>query len=193
MAAVTDIGRALDAIARGEIIGLPTDTVYGIAADPFNEHAVKRLFEAKKRPELKPIPILAGGVDDILRLAVLEADDAEAAARHWPGGLTLVVKRRSGLPRWVGDPERGTLGVRVPDHPLALEVLEATGPLAATSANRSTEPPAWDATEAEQALGDSVACYLPGAGLGGLASTVVDVSGATPRVLREGPVDWTRR
>lgn len=181
---------AVEALGRGEVVGVPTDTVYGIAADAFRRDAVALLFRVKRRPGIKPIPILASGVDQAAAVAVLGPAARRAAARHWPGGLTLVVPRAPGLPEWIGDAERDTVGVRVPDHPVILALLAAYGPLAVTSANRSgTMPPADDAG-ARAALGPDVAVYLPGSGAGRGASTVVDLTGPEPRVLREGPVHW---
>jgi tRNA threonylcarbamoyl adenosine modification protein (Sua5/YciO/YrdC/YwlC family) len=187
---MTDIGPALAALRRGEVIGLPTDTVYGIAADPMQRSAVERLFVAKDRPEIKPIPILAASIEDVRRVAVIDDDVSAIAGRHWPGGLTLILPRAPAVPDWVGDPGRNTVGVRIPDHPVALEVLTAAGPLAVTSANRSSEKPAIDAAGAAESLGDSIAVYLPGVAGGGESSTIVDLSGHEPRILRHGPVEW---
>ncbi len=181
---------ALEALRSGEIIGVPTDTVYGIAADPMQRSAVERLFTAKRRPGIKPIPILVASIEDARRIAVIDEGAAATATRHWPGGLTLILPRVVDLPDWVGDSQRNTVGVRIPNHAIALQLLAVSGPLAVTSANRSGADPAIDRSEAEEALGDSVAAYLPGRGSGGAASTVVDLSGAKPRTLRKGPVDW---
>ena len=190
--AADDLARAIEALRAGEVIGVPTDTVYGIAADPFSRQGVARLSAAKGRSAEKPMQILAAGVEAARRVGILEGRAAEAAARFWPGGLTLIVPRVAGLPGWVGDPVRDTVGLRVPDHPLALALLAEAGVLAATSANLAGEAPAADAAGARMALGDSVAVYLPGSGGGGEASTVVDLTRAEPRVLREGPVVWPR-
>jgi tRNA threonylcarbamoyl adenosine modification protein (Sua5/YciO/YrdC/YwlC family) len=183
------LSTALEALRRGDIVGLPTDTVYGIAADPFSRRAVERLFEAKGRPAVKPVPILAADLAGIRRVARLEMEAAAEAVRHWPGALTLVLRRADGVPAWIGHAD-DTVGVRIPDHPVALALLEACGPLAVTSANRTGEDPAIDADGARLALGDAVAVYIPGAASGDVASTVVDLSGASPRVLRPGPVAW---
>jgi tRNA threonylcarbamoyl adenosine modification protein (Sua5/YciO/YrdC/YwlC family) len=182
---------ALAALRRGDIVGLPTDTVYGIAADPWSQEAVAALFAAKRRPGVKPIPILGASVADLRSVAVIDDPTALQAASLWPGGLTLVVKRVAGAPDWIGDPERGTVGVRVPDHPAALEVLTESGPLAVTSANLSGGPPAHDETEARIALGDAVGFYVAGRCGGGQASTVVDLTSRPARVLRCGAVEWT--
>jgi tRNA threonylcarbamoyl adenosine modification protein (Sua5/YciO/YrdC/YwlC family) len=185
-----DIAEAAAALGEGLVVGVPTDTVYGIAADPFSEAAIRSLFSAKGRPGVKPIAILAADPDQARRIGVLDRAARSAAAAHWPGALTLIVRRAEGLPEWIGDPDRDSVGIRVPDHPTALALLTVAGPLAATSANRSGSPPAADHTAARKALGDTVALYLEGHGGGAAASTVVDLTGAEPRVLRAGPVEW---
>ena len=184
------IADAARAIAEGRIVGVPTDTVYGIAADPFSEEAVRSLFLAKDRPEVMPIPILVADIEQAARIGVLDDAALTAAAVHWPGALTLVVPRAPGLPAWIGHPESGSVGIRVPDHPVTLALLEAAGPLAVTSANRSGYPPASDDGTARAALGPAVAVYLEGGGAGGASSTVVDLTGLEPQVLRSGPVVW---
>jgi tRNA threonylcarbamoyl adenosine modification protein (Sua5/YciO/YrdC/YwlC family) len=185
------LDEAIAAVGAGLVVGMPTDTVYGIAADPLSPEAIRRLFVVKGRQTAKPIPILAADLDGARRVGSFDADAVAAARLHWPGPLTLVVPRAEGLPDWVGSEALGTVGIRVPDHPVALALLSASGPLAVTSANRSGEPPAADAAAAEAALREAVAVYLPGAGAGGAPSTVVDLSGPEPRVLREGALDWT--
>lgn len=183
----TPLAQALDALQRGLLVGMPTDTVYGVAADPFDRRAMERLFEVKGRDRGNPIPILGASIDALRKVAVVDGSAADAGGRHWPGGLTIVVPAAEGVPDWIGD-ERRTVAIRVPDHPVALELLEAAGPLAVTSANRSGEPPAKGADEARLTLGYGVAVCLEGdAGLGE-ASTVVDFTGVEPVVLREGPV-----
>lgn len=176
------------AIRRGEVVGLPTDTVYGIGVDPLDDEAVRRLFDLKGRPDHKPLGLLVATVAQAAEIAVIEADGAELGRRHWPGALTLVVTPRVILSDWVGDSQRRTVGVRVPDHPLALELLAETGPLAVTSANRSGEPETLDADAARAIFGEGVACFLPGRSPGGRASTVVDVTRSPPVVLRQGPL-----
>lgn len=184
------IDRAIDAIHAGLIVGLPTDTVYGIGADPFDEDAVESLFAAKGRPGVKPIPILAAGLEELGAIARIDEATRDRVAPLWPGGLTLVLPRLSGMPRWLGDHSADSVGVRVPDHAVALELLRAVGPLAVTSANRSEDAPTRDEVEARTALGGAVAVYLVGRGSGGPPSTVVDLTGPSPRVLRRGAVEW---
>lgn len=183
---MTDLARALDALHRGLVVGFPTDTVYGIGIDPEQESALHRLHRAKGRPDDKPVPILAATMADARGLGMIP----DSVAPHWPGALTVVVRAMPAVPAWIGDRARRTVAIRIPDHPLALELLARTGPLAVTSANRSGQTPAPDDVTARAALGDAVAVYLPGAGSGGAASTVVDLTGPRPVVLRPGPVAW---
>jgi L-threonylcarbamoyladenylate synthase len=180
---------ALRALREGCIVGLPTDTVYGIAVDPMNHHGVSALFELKGRRDDKPIPILAASVADARGFGHV----AESVKQHWPGALTVVVPRTPAVPHWIGDHERGTVALRVPDHPVALELLAKWGPLAVTSANRSGEPPALDEASARAILGDAVSVYLEGSCPGGMSSTVVDLTGPLPVVLRPGPIEWSDR
>ena len=167
---------AVAAVASGKIVGVPTDTVYGLAVDPLDPDAVSSLYEAKRLASIRD-------------LVVLSPPAMELAGTHWPGALTLVLDTVKRLPDWVGDPDRGTVGVRMPSGDVVLSLLEATGPLAVTSANRSGAPPALDDEEAERIFGDLVAVYLPGRCPGGSASTVVDVTGPEPVILRPGPID----
>jgi L-threonylcarbamoyladenylate synthase len=190
---VVSLGEALAALRDGLVVGFPTDTVYGIGVDPFQEQAMGRLFAVKGRPEGKAIPILAADIDGVLRLAALDAAQEEQARRHWPGALTLVLPRAATAPLWVGDPEAETVAVRIPAHEAALELLARSGPLAVTSANLSGSPAATSAEEAEAVLSVSVAVYLPGSCPGGTSSTVVDLTGTEARVLRYGPVVWEGR
>ena len=185
-----ELGEVLAALGRGEVVGLPTDTVYGLGADPFSRSAVERLFAVKRRPAVKPVPLLAASVEQAERVGVLTGAARVVVERHWPGGLTVVVRRAPGLPDWLGDPARDSVGLRVPDHPAALVLLAAAGPLAVTSANRSGTAAARDDAGARAIFAGGVSAYLPGSGAGGAPSTVVDFTGRSPRVLRAGPVAW---
>lgn len=178
---------ALEHLRAGRVIGLPTDTVYGIAADPMQSDSVAALYEIKGRDAGKAIPVLAASLADAAGFGMIDAD---LMSRHWPGAVTVVVHRMPATPHWVGDSDRGTIALRVPDHAATRALLERSGPLAVTSANRSGEPAAADDAAARAALGDAIACYLPGRGAGGAASTVVDLTGPEPIVLRPGPVAW---
>ena len=182
------IDSAVDAIRRGEVVGLPTDTVYGIGADPMSEAAVTRLFDLKGRPEHKPIGLLVASLEQAEVIGEISGLAADLATVHWPGALTLVVTPRVILADWVGDTQRRTVGLRVPDHPVTLELLDAAGPLAVTSANVSGGAESRSDRDARAVFGEQVAVYVEGTCTGGEASTVVDVTGGEVVVLRQGPV-----
>lgn len=182
------IDRAAAAIRAGGIVGLPTDTVYGIGVDPLNADAVERLFELKGRPAHKPVGLLAATIDQAREIGEIDDLAAALADHHWPGALTLVVTPKVILADWVGDIQLRTVGIRVPDHPVARELLAEVGPLAVTSANKSGHGEAMSDREARAIFGTDVDFYLEGTSPGGEASTVVDVTGAELSVLREGPV-----
>ena len=179
---------ATEALAAGQVVGVPTDTVYGLAADPFQEEALECLYSLKGRPADRPVSLLVASVEQAGRVAELTPEAEELAGQYWPGPLTLVLGRSRDVPEWLGNPQRNTIGVRVPDHPTALELLEEAGPLAVTSANRSGESPVLTAEEAQALFGDQVALYLPGASPGGEASTVLDLTVTPFRTLRPGPI-----
>ena len=183
------IEAAVAAIRDGHVVGFPTDTVYGLGVDPLNSVAVDRLFEIKGRPEHKPLGVLVASIDQAVLLGEIEGDAYRLATQHWPGALTLIVTPLVILADWVGDAQRITIGVRVPDHPLATRLLDETGPLAVTSANVSGGREAVNDEDARVVFGDRVAEYLPGVCSGGEASTVVDASGARLSILRAGPVE----
>ncbi|MEZ5175673.1 MAG: L-threonylcarbamoyladenylate synthase [Acidimicrobiia bacterium] len=185
-----DVPAAARALKRGEIVGVPTDTVYGIAADPFDEAALERLHELKGRDNDKPIAILVASLEQGLLLGAMSDRALDLADKHWPGPVTLVVPRLDTAPPWLGNGARRTIALRCPDHPVALELLETVGPLAVTSANRASEPPAQTADEAKASFGDAILTYLPGDAGGGLPSTLVDLTAPTERVLRPGPVTF---
>lgn len=177
---------AAAAIERGDVVGVPTDTVYGIGVDPWNETAVAKLYELKGRPQHKPIGLLAASPEQAAEVADLTP--AGRLLEHWPGAITFVVRPRVLVPDWVGDSALGTVGIRVPDNRVLTDLLERTGPLAVTSANRSGGDDTFDNTAAREVFGNRVAVYLPGRCPGGQASTVVDLTNGSIRVLRQGPV-----
>lgn len=183
------IDEAVNAISRGGLVVLPTDTVYGIGADAFDEEAVAALLAAKGRGRQMPPPVLVG---EIATLDGLATDVPDVARRlveaFWPGGLTVILRAQPSLQWDLGD-TGGTVALRMPDHPAALALLKRTGPLAVSSANKSGSPAALDVADANQQLGDSVAVYLDGGQApGGVASTIVDATGPTLRIVREGAV-----
>jgi L-threonylcarbamoyladenylate synthase len=173
------VQEAAACLRGGGLVVLPTETVYGVAADPHVEGAVGRLAAAKGRDRDKPVALLSTGVAAINAFGVvLGAGERRLADRFWPGSLTMV------LP--LGD---GFEGFRVPDHPVALALLAETGVLRVTSANLSGEPPALTATGAVAALGERVDLVLDGGRVeGGVASTVIRVASGRVEVLRDGPI-----
>lgn len=183
------IAEAVSSVRRGELIVLPTDTVYGIGADAFTPAAVTALLEAKGRGRDMPPPVLAGTV----RAATALVEDLgtygqDLIDEFWPGALTLVCRANRSLVWDLGD-TKGTVAIRMPLHDLALELLKETGPLAVSSANLSGGPPARTAAEAEEQLGESAAIYLDGGPSGqGDPSTIIDLTGPMPRLLRAGGI-----
>lgn len=188
--------QARQAIGRGELIVLPTDTVYGIAADAFSAAAVSRLLAAKGRGRQSPPPVLVAGLNT---MRALVADVPEPIERlveaFWPGGLTIVLPAQPSLSWDLGD-THGTVAVRMPADPIALELLEECGPLAVSSANLTGKAAAIEIDAAVDMLGDAVAVYLDGGtSPTGVASTIIDATGLVGtdrrpvRVLRDGVVD----
>ncbi len=174
------IGHAADVLASGRPVIVPTETVYGLACRPDIPGAVERIYEAKGRPETKPLPRMVASIEQVRKYATEWPDAADRLARaYWPGPLTLIVQSVD-----------GTLGFRIPDHPAMLALLEAcAAPLAVTSANRSGEQEAHNARDALDALGDGVPLALDAGPVRiGKPSTVVDVTGPEPRILREGAI-----
>ncbi|HEY0952508.1 L-threonylcarbamoyladenylate synthase [Nocardioides sp.] len=180
------------AVQRGELIVLPTDTVYGIGADAFDPAAVRGLLAAKGRGREMPPPVLISAATTLDALAVRVPGYARALVEaFWPGPLTLVCHQQSSLQWDLGD-TRGTVAVRMPDHDVAREILERTGPLAVSSANKTGMPAATDADQAEEMLGDDVAVVVDAGPVGqdsvpgAEASTIIDATGPQGRVLRRG-------
>ncbi|MQA34861.1 L-threonylcarbamoyladenylate synthase [Modestobacter roseus] len=181
------------AVSRGELVLVPTDTVYGVAADAFTPAAVTRLLAAKNRGRSMPTPVLIGEASTLAGLVTTVPKTAHALAEaFWPGGLTLVVEHAPSLAWDLGDAE-GTVAVRLPDDDVARDLLRRTGPLAVSSANRSGRPAATTAEEAVAQLGEHAAVVLDaGPRTGSSASTIVDCTAPAPRVLRHGAIDVAR-
>lgn len=188
---------ARQAIARGEVIVLPTDTVYGVAADAFSPLAVQRLLDAKQRGRSQPPPVLVPGRSTLAALVETVPEPVERLVEEfWPGGLTIVLPAQPSLVWDLGDTQ-GTVAVRMPAQRVTLELLEETGPLAVSSANINGQPSALDIESAQNMLGDSVSVYLDhGPSITGVASTIIDATSlvrpggddARVRILREGAV-----
>lgn len=183
------ISGATDALTRGRLVVLPTDTVYGVAADAFDPTAVSRLLAAKGRDRSMPPPVLVSAVTTVDALASGLTEPVRALVeRFWPGPLTIVAQQQPSLVWDLGD-TRGTVAIRMPDQELTLQILERTGPLAVSSANTTGELAATTAEEAERMLGDAVKVFVDaGPSPGSAASTIVDVTGDVPRILRPGPI-----
>jgi L-threonylcarbamoyladenylate synthase len=175
-------------IASGGLIAFPTDTIYGVAADPFNPIAIQRIYEAKERPEAKALPVLIGEVAHLAELAAPITDAVEAITRaFWPGALTLILPKAPGLPAELSP--YPTIGVRMPDLPITLALLRTTGPLATTSANISGGPNPITADDVLDQLGGRIELLLDGGSTPGpMASTVVDLTTPELKILREGPI-----
>ena len=179
---------ACDILRAGGLVAFPTDTVYGVGALAFDGAAVESIYAAKDRPVEKAIPVLMGDLADLAKVT-LEVPEmvAKLAARFWPGPLTLVVPKHPDLPESVS--VTATVGVRVPDHPVARGLLRAAGPMAVTSANLSGQPSPSTAQEVFAQLGGRIALIIDGGKTpGGVPSTVVDCTGVDLKILREGPI-----
>lgn len=184
---------AADTVRAGRCVVLPTDTVYGIGCDAFNNDAVATLLATKRRGPDMPVPVLVGSWLTIQGLVRDFSDTAKTLVEaFWPGGLSIVVLEAPSLPWNLGD-TRGTVLLRMPNQPLALELLQETGPMAVSSANISGNPPATTAAEAKTQFGDAVGVYLDGGDAQvGTPSTIIDISGPAPVILREGAIPAER-
>jgi L-threonylcarbamoyladenylate synthase len=186
------LAAAAAAVGRGGLVVVPTETVYGIACRPDDPQATGRVFHAKRRPPGLNLPVLVSSAGEAWEIAQPDAIARRLAEYFWPGPLTLILPRWLVSRSWRLGQADSTVAVRVPDHPLSRALLDRTGPVAATSANLSGRPPLRTREELLEAFGDQVAVYLVLAsgepGPSGLASTVVDLTGAAPEVVRHGPI-----
>jgi L-threonylcarbamoyladenylate synthase len=182
------LAQALAVLNKGGLVAFPTDTVYGVGALAFNGMAVGSIYTAKARPVEKAIPVLIGETADLAKVTLeVPVAAVRLAARFWPGPLTLVVPKHPALPETVS--VSSTVGVRVPDHKVALVLLLAAGPMAVTSANLSGQPSPSTAQEVFAQLGGRVDLIIDGGKTpGGVPSTVVDCTGSEPLILRAGPI-----
>ncbi|WKG01918.1 L-threonylcarbamoyladenylate synthase [Mycolicibacterium sp. HK-90] len=183
------IASAVSAVKGGRLVVMPTDTVYGIGADAFDSEAVGALLAAKGRGRDMPVGVLVGSWTTIDGLVYSVPPAARELIRaFWPGALSLVVEQAPSL-RWDLGDANGSVMLRMPLHPVAIELLREVGPMAVSSANVSGQPAAVTATEARGQLGDKVEVYLDGGPAERqAASTIVDLTSAQPRILREGPI-----
>jgi len=172
-------------------VAIPTDTVYGIAVDPFVPGATARLFEAKRRPTDVRLPVLVDSVEQAERLAEVDERARMLMARFWPGGLTIILPRRDGVDIALGDGAGApTVGVRCPDHAVPRRLCTLVDPLATTSANLHGEATPPTAEGVRALFGDTVAVVVDGGRRTGAPSTVVDCTGTRPALVREGTVAW---
>ena len=179
---------AADVLRLGGVVALPTDTVYGIAARIDQPEAIRSLYTIKGRSSKKAIAILLAALEQLDSVAIeIPGSARRLAGEFWPGGLTLILRRNPDLPREISQSE--TIGLRVPDHPIALELLRETGPLAVTSANLSGDPNSLNAAAVHEKLNGRIPLIIDGGTVpGGLASTVCDCTVVPPTVRRSGPV-----
>ena len=188
---MNQVYEVVEVLRNGGVAAIPTDTVYGLAANGLDEAAASRVFEVKGRHERMPLPLLLADADDLTLCCVGVPDSARSLAEaFWPGPLTLVLRRSDQVPDIVtagGD----TVGVRVPDHPVPREIARRLGaPITGTSANLSGLPPATTADEAREQIGERVDYVLDGgAARSGVPSTVLDLTGNEPVIVRPGAVD----
>ncbi len=190
------LARAAAALRDGGVVAVPTDTVYGLAADPHQPHAIERLFALKDRPAAVALPVLVGGREQLSAVCGPLGKAAEhLAGRYWPGPLTLVLPRTGSFTADLGGPPsaRHTVGVRWPDHHVVQALCRQLGPLAVTSANRHGAPPASRALEVAAifAADGGLAMILDGGVCAGTPSTVVECRGPALRCLREGSIPWS--
>jgi L-threonylcarbamoyladenylate synthase len=180
---LSHIAQAAERLSAGAVIAFPTDTLYGVGARAADPAAVARLYEVKRRPAGQPMVLLVRDRDQVQQLAVVSPAAADLMARFWPGALTLVLPAR--VPG-----EGATVAVRAPDHDVALALLSALGePIASSSANPAGQPPPVDADQVIAALGDELDLVLDGGPCAiGQPSTILDLSGAAPRILRQGAI-----
>jgi L-threonylcarbamoyladenylate synthase len=178
---------AAEVLRSGGTVALATDTVYGIAAVAEQAGAVAKLFAVKDRPDTVPIAVLVADLEQARELGTFDERSSALCAEHWPGALTVVVRRRPGLELELGGPD-DTVGLRCPDRELVRALAREVGPLATTSANRHGRHTPTTAAEVARELGDGVELVIDGGSCAGVASTVVDLTGPRAEVLRHGSV-----
>jgi tRNA threonylcarbamoyl adenosine modification protein (Sua5/YciO/YrdC/YwlC family) len=187
------IDAVIGALLTGLVVGIPTDTVYGLAVDPRSPGATDLLFALKDRPSTVELPVLVADVEQAEALVGpngMPSVARQLVARFWPGSLTIVMARRPGLD-WDLGGDGGSIGLRCPLYPAVQELCRRVGPLATTSANRHGQPPITTAAGVVDEFGDGVASVLDGGVCDGTPSTVIAVSGTSVRCLRDGAVPWS--
>lgn len=184
------LAEACRQLESAQVVAVPTDTVYGLAADPRRAGATGRVFELKRRPADVGLPLLVGDPAQVLELAgKVTLAARRLMSRHWPGALTIVLPRSASLVAELGG-DTATVGVRCPDHAFMRELCHRLGPLAVTSANRHGEPELRTAAQVLEVFGEKLGLVVDGGNCAGAPSTVVDCTESAPRCLREGALPW---
>ena len=184
-----NIQKAIACIKNEEVVGIPTETVYGIGVDPLSQVAVDKIFNLKERDENKPLSILVHSFHDLIKLKII-SKVPEIVELYWPGPLTIIVESELNFADGVGTKNPNSIGIRVPDNELALELLKKTGPLAVTSANISGQEDITNEKDAESVFGNKIGHYLRGSALHGSGSTIVEFRDEEFKVIREGRLKW---
>jgi len=180
---------AVELLKNDQIVGIPTETVYGIGVNPFSHAAVENLFKIKERDDTKPLSLLIHSFSEIHKLDIT-TEIPEVVELYWPGPLTVVVEIKDAFPKGIGTSNPNSIGIRVPENQVALNLLKQTGPLAVTSANISGQDDVSNHIEAKQIFGNYVSAYLEGEAIHGDGSTVVDLRVDGGKILRQGPLKW---
>jgi L-threonylcarbamoyladenylate synthase len=180
---------AVELLKNDQIVGIPTETVYGIGVNPFSHAAVENLFKIKEREDTKPLSLLIHSFSEIHKLDIT-TEIPEVVELYWPGPLTVVVEIKDAFPKGIGTSNPNSIGLRVPENQVALNLLKQTGPLAVTSANISGQDDVSNHIEAKQIFGKDVSAYLEGEAIHGDGSTVVDLRVDGGKILRQGPLKW---
>lgn len=181
------VKKGVKILKAGGIVAFPTDTVYGLGADAFNSKAVERIYEVKNRPRHMPFPLLISGMSQISTIAAPASQVALFLAKHfWPGGLTLILLKTASLPTYLAN--QSTIAVRIPNHPIPLALIQGLGkPIIGTSANISGKLNNLTISKVKQQLGDKVDLIIDGGKCpNGSESTIVDITGEMPAILRQG-------
>ena len=182
-----DISAAIHALKKGELIVYPTDTLYALGADIYNETAVKKVFDVKRRPYTIPLPVAVSSMREIESVAWMNKPAERISKRFLPGNLTIILKKKPSVPSIVtGGTE--TIGIRIPKHPIALQLLSRYGPLTVTSANIHKKKTHGVITKILKQLGTAIPVCLDDGRKEGTASTIIDLSMNTPRIVREGSI-----
>ena len=179
-----EIRKAIKLLKQGELIVYPTDTLYGLGADIFNEEAIKKVYEVKKRPFDLPLSIAIASVDEINEYAYMNEIAYKIAHEFLPGAITIILKKRKVIPDIIA---KEKIGIRIPANEIALKIAKEL-PITATSANIHGKNPPKEIKEAKEQLGDKIALYIDGGKLPGKPSTIVDVSEGKIKIIREGAI-----